>query len=32
MASETELKLSLQPADRARLLAHPLLRAQTPER
>lgn len=32
MALETELKLSLLPADRARLLAHPLLCAQTPER
>ncbi len=32
MALETELKLSLLPADRARLLAHPLLCAQAPER
>ena len=32
MALETELKLSLLPADRVRLLAHPLLRAQAPER
>lgn len=32
MPQETELKLSLLPADRRRLLAHPLLRAQAPER
>lgn len=32
MALETELKLSLLPADRARLLTHPLLRAQAPAR
>lgn len=32
MALETELKLNLLPADRARLLAHPLLCAQAPER
>lgn len=32
MSQETELKLSLLPADRQRLLAHPLLRAQAPER
>ena len=32
MPQETELKLSLLPADRQRLLAHPLLRAQVPER
>jgi inorganic triphosphatase YgiF len=32
MPLETELKLSLQPADRHRLLAHPLLHARPPER
>ncbi len=32
MPQETELKLSLLPADRRRLLAHPLLCAQAPER
>lgn len=32
MPLETELRLSLRPADRDRLLAHPLLRAQPPER
>ena len=32
MPLETELKLSLRPADRHRLLAHPLLSAQAPER
>lgn len=32
MALETELKLSLLPADRVRLLAHPLLCAAAPER
>ncbi len=31
MPQETELKLSLLPTDRRRLLAHPLLRAQAPE-
>jgi inorganic triphosphatase YgiF len=32
MPQETELKLSLLPADRPRLLTHPLLRAQEPQR
>ncbi len=32
MPLETELKLSLRPTDRRRLLAHPLLCAQPPER
>jgi inorganic triphosphatase YgiF len=32
MPQETELKLSLLPADRRRLLAHPLLRAKAPDR
>ena len=32
MPLETELKLGLLPADRQRLLAHPLLRARPPER
>ena len=32
MPQETELKLSLLPVDRRRLLAHPLLRAQATER
>ncbi|WP_291012224.1 CYTH and CHAD domain-containing protein [Hydrogenophaga sp.] len=32
MSQETELKLSLRPQDVRRLLSHPLLRQQTPER